>query len=138
MVDDVSRRTAESIATAWALTGVARAVRFLALAGRVMLPADAMAKQGLALQDLQNPETAKPVATIVSEVCNAARDHLVAARENRNAVDLEGLPIFLQASLAESYLNTFAQAEYRIFDPRVIRQRPNVARLWWNNWRKRY
>ena len=136
--DEVSCETAESIATAWALAGIARAVRFLALAGRVMLPTAAMSNQGLALQDLQNPETAKPVADIVSEVCNLARDHLAKARENRNTVDLKGLPIFLPATLADSYLDMFARAEYQIFDSRVIRQRPNVARLWWSNWRKRY
>ncbi|NKB45623.1 MAG: hypothetical protein GKS03_15235 [Alphaproteobacteria bacterium] len=138
ITDEVSCKTAESIATAWALTGTARAARYLALSGRSMLPADAMARQGLALQDLQNPESAKPSADIVSDICNAACDHLAAARENRNAVDLKGLPVLLIGTLTDSYLRTLARAQYQIFDPQVIRQRPAVARLWWNNWRKRY
>lgn len=136
--DDQSLQTADNIATAWALTGISRAARFLALAGRIMLPHEAMQKQGLVLQDLQNPESAGPSSSVISEVCVAARDHLAAARQYRNVVDLKGLPVFLVATLADSYLTGLERADYQIYDPNVIRQRPAIARLWWNNWRKRF
>jgi hypothetical protein len=63
---------------------------------------------------------------------------LAAARQNKNAVDLKGLPVFLLATLADSYLSGLERAEYNIYDTNVIRQRPAIARVWWNNWRKRF
>jgi phytoene/squalene synthetase len=136
--DDQSLQTADNVATGWVLTGISRAARFLALAGRVMLPLESMQKQGLVLQDLQNPESAGASSSVISEVCDAARNHLAAARQNKNAVDLKGLPVFLLATLADSYLSGLERAEYNIYDTNVIRQRPAIARVWWNNWRKRF
>lgn len=136
--DKPSQDAAQSLATGWALTGIARAARHFALAGRTMLPADALAKRGLAVQDLQNPETAKASAEIISEICARAQAFIEEARRHQRSVNLLALPVLLPATLADGYLKTLKAGEYNIYDPRIMRQRPAVARLWWNAWRKRY
>ncbi|MGY8963369.1 MAG: squalene/phytoene synthase family protein, partial [Rhodospirillales bacterium] len=136
--DAGSRRAAESVATAWALTGIARAVRHYALAGRVMLPGDGLKQHGLAVQSLQDPDTAGPAAALIEEVCDQAQVFLEEARVVQRSINLKALPVLLLATLADRYLADIKTAEYQIYDPRLMRQHPAVARLWWNAWRKRY
>lgn len=136
--DEDSRRAAESVATAWALTGIARAVRHYALAGRVMLPGDGLERQGLAVQSLQNPDTAGPATALIKDVCDQAQVFLEEARSVQRRINFKALPVLLLATLADCYLIEMKTAEYQIYDPRLMRQRPAVARLWWNAWRKRY
>jgi len=137
--DSTTVDAAQYVGTAWALSGIARAVRHRALAGHiVMLPGDAMASAGLALQDLQSPDKAGAAADIIKCVCDESLNYIVQARETRNRLDLVALPVLLQATLAESYIKEIQRAGYRIYDPRLKNGRPAVAKLWWNAWRKRY
>jgi NADH dehydrogenase [ubiquinone] 1 alpha subcomplex assembly factor 6 len=136
--DASTLESAESVATAWALTGIARAARHLALSGRTMLPSDAMAAKGLEIQDLQHPDKAGRSADIIRGICNEARMLLTAARTHRKKIDLRALPVLLPATLAESYLNTLARVKYQIYDPRQLRERPAILRLSWNAWLKRF
>lgn len=136
--DEQSRRASELVATAWALTGIARAVRHHALAGRVMLPTDGLEREGLAVQSLQSPDTAGPSAVLIREVCDQARTVLDEGRSFQRRIDFKALPVLVLATLADRYLAEMKTAEYQIYDPRLMRQRPAVARLWWNAWRKRY
>lgn len=136
--DQESKEAAAKVATAWALTGIARSVRHHALAGRVMLPEQELNAQGLAVQDLQNPESAGPSASILSDLCFIAESYLEEARKAQKRVDLRALPILLSATLADGYLKTMNAAGYQVYEPRMMRQRPAVARLWWNAWRKRF
>lgn len=137
--DEVTQQAAESVGTAWALTGVARSVRHRAQAGHmVMLPDDALRAAGLSVQDLQIPDKADASVEAIKTIVEGARDCIRTARKQRNGIDLRALPVLLQATLAVPYLNTLERCEYRVYDPRLRTTRPAVARLWLNAWRKRY
>ena len=136
--DETTIEVAQSIAIAWALTGIARSVRHHALAGRVMLPKQMLDECGLAVQNLQSPETAQRAGPIIRAVANQAHQHLDRARELSSRVDLRAMPVLLPATLASRYLHTLAQSNYDMFHPKLKHQRPAIVRLWWNAWRKSY
>ena len=79
-----------------------------------------------------------PAAPLIEEVCDQAQIFLEKARSVQRRIDFKALPVLLLATLADRYLAEMKAAEYQIYDPRLMRQRPSVARLWWNAWRKRY
>lgn len=90
--------------TAWALTGLARAVPFHARARRQYLPAAVMAETGARQTDLFELRATPPLAAAVRQVAAAARRHLAAARAERAAVPRRALPALLPAAIAELYL----------------------------------
>ncbi len=138
ITDDLATEAATSVGIAWALTGIARSVRHMALVGRTLLPHQLMTEAGLSVQDLQSPEKAKRAGPIIRAVANHALHHLERARATENGVDLRALPVLLPATLASYYLRMLERCNYDIYHPRLKNLHPPVLRLWWNAWRKRY
>lgn len=137
--DEASRTAADSVGTAWALTGLARSVHHRAMSGHLsMLPVEQMQACGLDEQDLQVPDKAAKASDIIKAICAAAETRLNDARDHRKDVDRRALPVLMQATLATAYLKTLKRAAYRVHSPTVLASRPAVAKLWWNAWRKRY
>jgi len=90
--------------TAWALTGLARAVPFHARARRQYLPAEVMAEAGASERDLFELRASAPLAEAVRQVAEAARRHLASAREARSELPGRAVPALLPATLAGLYL----------------------------------
>lgn len=110
--------------TAWALTGLARAVPFHARARRQYLPAAVMAETGAREADLFELRATASLAAAVRQVAEAARRQLAAARAERAAVPRRALAALLPAALAELYLNRLDAIGYD-----VLARPPEVSRL---------
>jgi len=117
---------AKRVGTAYALTGLLRAVPFHARDRRLFLPADLLADEGIsqqALFDLKPPPT---LPNVVRTVAAEARRHLGAARALRREVPPAARAAMLPAVLADLYLGVIERAGFDVFAPRV--QMPNPFR----------
>ncbi len=129
-----------AVGTAWAMTGLLRAVPFHARQRRVMLPADLLERHGLSAERLidwrPDPKTLAPV---VAEVVAAARGHLAAGRRPAKRVPAAALPALLPATLADLYLDGIVRAGYDVVTPRHHGRHP-LRPLWlaWRAWRRGY
>jgi len=136
--DEVSKEAAEAVGLAWALTGILRTVRHLALAGKTMLPAELLSESGLSIQDLQHPYSIERLRPVMKTVALEARNSIDAARCVSGKVNLQALPVLLPAILSSHYLRDMERKQYDIFHRSLKRQRPAIVRLCWSAWRKIY
>lgn len=128
------------VGTAWALTGLLRAVPFHLAHRRIALPADLLGRHGLTAGRLLDwrPD-ARALAPAVAEVAALARDRLAAARKLAPEVPEAALPALLLASLADLYLDTLERANHDVFTPRVQNRHPlRPLLLAWRAWRRRW
>ncbi|MGE5145604.1 MAG: phytoene/squalene synthase family protein [Candidatus Eiseniibacteriota bacterium] len=98
-----------SVGTAWALTGLVRAVPFHARDRRQYLPAEVMAETRASEQDLMALRPTAPLAAAVQQLAEAARRHLAAARALRSDVPRAAVPALLPATLADLFLDRLAR-----------------------------
>jgi phytoene synthase len=113
---------------AWALIGIARAVPFHAAQRRLYLPADLMAKAGVAPGQLFERGGLPALRIVVQALAEEARRRLVAVRQVRAQVARRFHPVFLQATLAGGHLRRLEAADYDPFDARVQQAPP--GRIW--------
>ncbi|MDE0203381.1 MAG: squalene/phytoene synthase family protein [Rhodospirillaceae bacterium] len=107
------------VGTAWALTGALRAAPHAAAQGRVTLPADLLAKAGIAVEDVRAGRGFDRFAVIAEPVAGRAVALLAAARQARRAVPRQALGVLLIARLADLYLARLKRAAWDPRDPRV-------------------
>lgn len=127
-------RAASLVGTAWALTGILRALPHGQGRRRLFLPADRMAAAGLTV------ETVRPggsLSAVARDIAQAARARLAEAR--RIAVPKAALPAVLPARLADAHLRRLARVGHDPFAPAF--QRPDgwrAARIaiaaWTGRW----
>jgi phytoene synthase len=121
---DALKQAARDIGTAWALTGLLRAVPFHAHRRRVYLPTALMNKHGARRRDLMELRPSPELARVAEEVARCAQallaQPLVVARRQ--------IAPFLLAPLAKLYLRRLQLARYDVFDPRIAAAPP--GRLW--------
>ena len=113
------------VGTAWALTGVLRAVARHAAEGRVLLPADLMTRAGITVGDLQAGRAFDRLAEVGGPVAQDAADALRDARRVRRAVPRKARAVLLIARLADLHLARLRRAGY---DPRDRRLAPGPLR----------
>lgn len=109
--DEAFDDAARAAGTAYGLTGLLRALPFLAAQGRVMLPHDRLALAGLAAQDVMGGR-APGIRVVTDEIAARARAHLATAGTAR--VPRAFLPALLPAALVRPYLKPMARKD---FDP---------------------
>jgi len=179
---EAARTVAHHAGIGWALVGLMRAVPFHAAAGRIFLPRDLMAENGVTPDDVLDRDHPPPrapserppdarygqasglsvggspsplrgegtkkklpppsegegrgggdvrtrIARVAETLALRAREHLRAARSQRDAVPREARSALLATALAETYLGRLARARYDLFDPRWSMTRPAVLRL---------
>ncbi|MDE1146208.1 MAG: squalene/phytoene synthase family protein [Azospirillaceae bacterium] len=116
----------------WALTGILRAVPFLARAHRSRLPTDLMEKSGASEAELFELKPQPGLADVARAVADAARAELAAARALRGQVPRAAIPALLPARLATVWLGRLAKAGYDPLDPVLLRPDGlRAARLAW-------
>lgn len=122
----------EPLGTAWALTGLLRALPFHARRKRLLLPGDMInihSADARALFELQ--PTAK-LKEAVETLAVRAEALLSTARHQRPKPPKAAHPALLLAILAQGYLETLRRAGYDPFDARVQRRDASAAwRLTW-------
>ncbi len=114
-------RAARLIGTAWALTGLLRAVPFHARQRRVYLPADRLAAAGVGLGALFDGRPGPGLAEMVHGIAEDAAALLLEARRNWGGVPPRSRSPLLLAVLANVYLADLRRAGW---DPFVLEQRP--------------
>jgi NADH dehydrogenase [ubiquinone] 1 alpha subcomplex assembly factor 6 len=127
-----ARAIAEPLGVAWALTGLLRAVPFLARRKRQILPRDMMAAGGVLVRDLMELRSSAALNAVVEAVAARARERLTEARQVRPRPPRSAHSALLISSLAQGHLASLRRAGYDPFDERVQRSDPGAAwRLTW-------
>ncbi len=102
------------VGTAWALTGLLRALPLHAAERRLYLPVDACRDAGLDVDELFKGKSAPGLAAAVAGVAATARRCLAAARALGRDCPRAAVPALLPAVLAGTYLDRLQRAG---FDP---------------------
>lgn len=127
---EAARAAGRAVGTAYALTGLLRAVPFHARARRLYLPRDLCAEAGLEIErGLFELRPSPALARVVERVAERARHHLQAARALRASVPRAALPALLPSVLVSADLARLARAGYDPFAPAVAGVDP------WRGWR---
>jgi NADH dehydrogenase [ubiquinone] 1 alpha subcomplex assembly factor 6 len=137
--DDAAREAARHVGTAWALTGLLRAVPFHAARRQVFLPDDLTRAAGLDVGRMLDGHRDDTLRTVARQIADAARAHLRAARALRGRVPRGAVPALLPAVLADRYLDRLERGGFSLFDAGL--QRPpgdRAVRLLWAALRGRY
>jgi len=114
--DPVAGRAGHHIGIAYALTGLLRAMRFHARAGRRFIPDDVADRSGLAEQDYRALHTTPALRRASTEVAAAAERHVAAARTLRRQAPAEAVPALLPAVIARRALARLRRVDYDPFD----------------------
>ncbi|ACI98469.1 phytoene/squalene synthase family protein [Rhodospirillum centenum] len=129
---DAAMEAARHAATAWALTGVLRAVPFHASHQRLLLPADLMACHGVPETALFAGTPPAGLAAVVQVVAEEASRRQAQARALRRQVPAAALPALLTGPLCDLYLTALAKAGFDPFAPRMQMPHPlRQLRLGW-------
>lgn len=132
-----ARAAARDAGTAWALSGLLRAVPFHAARRRVYLPCSEICGDA-ALGALFAGRGSDAAVRAAKAVAAAARERLARARSRRAAVPRDALSALLPAALIDRDLGALARARFDVFAVReeapVVRQ----LRLMWAAFLGRY
>lgn len=128
---------ARSVGTAWALTGLMRAVAFHAQARRLFLPEDLMADFGIDRNALLDLKPTANLDRVVRAVVERAGELLTGARRHGHAVPRHARAPLLLATLADRHIAAIERCGYDVFAlPPAIPPQP--LRLLWAFCRGRY
>ncbi len=105
---------ARAVGTAWALTGLMRALPFHARQRRSHIPADVAAETGAQSRDLFALRGTPELAAACRQVAEAARRQLAAARKAVSRPPKPARAALLPAVLAERYLDRMARQGYDV------------------------
>ncbi len=127
-----ARALAEPLGTAWALTGLLRAVPFHARRKRLLLPSNMISTHSADARAMFELHPTAKLKETVEIVATRAEALLTAARQERPKPPKAAHPALLLAVLAQGYLETLRRAGYDPFDARVQRRDAGAAwRLTW-------
>ncbi len=105
-------KAARAAGTAWALTGLLRAVGFHASMNKMYLPEDEMAALGLGPDDIYRGEFTDELRGVLKQIGTAARAQLQWARELSKSAKKRQMPALLPAALAANYLKHMEAKHY--------------------------
>jgi phytoene synthase len=109
----------ELIGTAWAMTGHLRNVAWLAAHGRVALPADLLARHGVARDDLLACRSTQGLCFVAETVAAAARNQITAARAHAFPAPKAAHAVLGQARICEATLNRISEFGFELFHARL-------------------
>ncbi len=130
---------AEAIGTAWGVTGLLRSYRAWATRGRLWLPQDLMAEQGLTRGQLMEGQATTGLARIGRRLAEEAGGLLEEARSAAPRLEKGRAGPLLLGSLTTLYLKRLAAAGHDLSDPGLSLLPPTrVFRLTWAVLRRRW
>ena len=135
--DGPAQEAARAAGTAWALTGLLRAVPFHARAKLLYLPQDLLDRNRVNRRDLFELRPSTGLAATVQTVASRAREHLTVSRAHLLKVSRQVRPGLLTMTAAVAYLTALRRADHNVFAmPRTL---PSLApRLAWARLSGRY
>jgi len=110
---------AERIGTAWALTGLMRALPFHVRRRRCLLPRDLLEEAGISRTDLYEGRSVPGLPKAVEAVCHAAARELRLARERHGYAERGIYGALSLGVLADAYLRQLRRCKYDPFDARM-------------------
>jgi NADH dehydrogenase [ubiquinone] 1 alpha subcomplex assembly factor 6 len=116
-LDNALRSVARNAATAWAVTGLLRALPSNLRHRRNYLPTDMMIEHRVDPTLVAELKPSNELAGLIEAISNVACEKLDAVRERSGAVQRKFLSPLLIASMARQYNRRFARTGYNIFDP---------------------
>ncbi len=114
-IGEASEQTSTAAGTAWALTGLLRAVPYHARAKRLYLPHDLLAAHEVSRRDLFELRPVAGLPKVVQVVANSARQSVVAARLLRRRITRQHRAVFLPVTGAAAYLRAMKRVGYDPF-----------------------
>jgi phytoene synthase len=117
---------------AYAVTGLLRAFPYHARRGQVFLPADVMARAGLAREDVLAGHDGPPLRAALAELRTLARRHLAETRARRAEIRGNIAPAFLPVALVQGWLDRMERPDYDPFRSLVAIPRWHTI---WTLWR---
>ncbi|MDA0342299.1 MAG: phytoene/squalene synthase family protein [Proteobacteria bacterium] len=130
--DPATTRTADDIAVATALTGLLRAMPYLARSKRSMLPQDIFQARGARLGDYHELRDRPQLRAVVQTVAETANQHLLAARLRSGIRFKAAAPVILPGRLSALYLQRLQRAGWNAFDATINAPMPMKP---WALWR---
>jgi phytoene synthase len=118
---------AHSAGTAYALTGLLRALPLHAARGQCFVPADLLAKNGTSPADLIARQNTPALRAALADMRAVAADHLARAHELSNSLPAATRPAFLPLAVLPLYL---AAPDGRGYDPFTVTEVPQWRRQW--------
>ena len=109
---EVADLAARHAGIGWALVGLLRARKFHGAQGRVYLPQDLLAAEGLNGSEAAAERDPQAVRNVCKQVGTAAAWHLTEARKWRRRVPKAALPALLPARLAYLYLDRLRRSGF--------------------------
>jgi NADH dehydrogenase [ubiquinone] 1 alpha subcomplex assembly factor 6 len=120
---------ARAIGTAWALTGLIRAIPFHASRHRLYLPPDRLEIAGVSLGRLFDLKPDAGLTTVVREIGEQAFEHLRTGRAAVLALPRNSRSPLLLAELAALYLRDLEKVGWNPFSPNLRRRNMAAASL---------
>ncbi len=127
--DESTQKAGSLVGTAWALTGLMRALPHQLRQGRCALPREVMARHGVEERALRELKPSVAICKAVEEICAVALNQLTESQRVMPRRIGAGLPALLPGTLARAYLARFARLGHDPFDAR------NAAPLPLRSWR---
>lgn len=130
---------ARHVGTAYAITGLIRAIPFAGTVGRMLIPQDVLA--GVGATDSASRRDPERMREAVRVLADQAAESLLAARKTARGVRVRGAarPVLLHRALAEMYLNRIRRAGHDLSSPRLDPDNFNrISRLLFRNFLRRY
>lgn len=117
--NDATLQAARNIGTAWALTGLMRALPFHLRSQWVSLPASLQNKQSITAAELRKCEGNTQISAAVRDICDLAVQQLRTARARRHECSKSAKPVLYLAGLCDGYLRQLRNADYDPFSPKL-------------------
>jgi phytoene synthase len=119
-------KATEHVGVAWAFTGILRASAILAKYKRVCIPQSLMQSCGFGIDEYLAQKITPEIQKATAYIVGSARLEIEQARGLLNGkIEQRYRPVFLQASLAEMYLNKIELLGFNPFAPRL-----EIGRAW--------
>lgn len=137
LADDLGRKAAGQVGTAWALVGLARSVAFHAQSRRLYIPDALLTEYEVEQRRVFDLKPTAGLAQAVRRIVEKAETLLVEARAVRSKVPSAQRRGLLLATLADRHIANMRKAD---FDPFAFsaEEPARPLRLAWNAWRGRY
>ena len=116
-----ARQAAGHAGMAWGVAGLLRAVPFHAAQGRLLLPSDVLAEEGVARSEVLAGRRPPSLKKVVATLASAAAWHVAEARRLRPEIERHAVPALLGVTLVDGHLRQLRRAGYDVFDARCGR-----------------